>query len=71
MAFARVLNVDRTCLSRYESEKLGAPTRVINYCLARVAALGGSDSPASDIDRALLLAKEAVQSLERVQKVRK
>ncbi len=35
--FARLLGVDRTCLSRYERELLGAPTSVINYCLGEVA----------------------------------
>src|SRR2546427_3123093 len=28
--FAKLLGVDRSCLSRYEREQLGAPTSVIN-----------------------------------------
>ncbi len=35
--FAKTLGVDRTCLSRYERELLGAPVTVINFCLAEVA----------------------------------
>lgn len=67
-AFARLLKVDRTCLSRYESEKLGAPTKVINFCLERVAEMGDASLPSSDIERALALTKGAMQSLERATK---
>lgn len=66
--FARDLNIDRSCLCRYESEKLGAPPSVINHCLAEVAAMAASKLPEADIDRALLYSKNAVQSLERVKR---
>ncbi|WP_028231351.1 helix-turn-helix domain-containing protein [Paraburkholderia mimosarum] len=35
--FATVTGVHKSTLSRYESEKLGAPTHLINFCLARLA----------------------------------
>lgn len=45
-AFAKELGVDRTCLSRYESEKLGASTKVLNYCLRAIAAHAGQSEAA-------------------------
>lgn len=63
--FARALEVDRSCLSRYESEQLGAPTTVLNHCLRIVAGrLAGTDLAVSPVDRALRLAREAVVELE-------
>lgn len=64
--FAEVLGVDRTCLSRYESEKLGAPTRVLNYCLAAVAASLGEGASAP-IDRAHYHVRNAALALEELQ----
>jgi hypothetical protein len=57
-AFAKELGVDRTCLSRYESEKLGAPTKVLNYCLRAIAAHAASTEGG---DRPLELALEHVR----------
>lgn len=64
--FAKVLGVDRTCLSRYEGEKLGAPTSVLNYCLRAVAAHVGNDSPKQEqpLERVLRSAREVVAGLE-------
>jgi hypothetical protein len=65
-AFAKELGVDRTCLSRYESEKLGAPTKVLNHCLRAIAAQAGqSDAAAPPVDQALAHARQAVDFLER------
>lgn len=65
--FAKTLGVDRTCLSRYESEKLGAPTSVLNFCLRAIAARR-STALASDggVERALIHARQAVAILEDV-----
>ena len=64
-AFAKVLDVDRTCLSRYESEQLGAPTAVLNHCLRAIAAQhGGLGTDATPVERALQLARDAVRELE-------
>ena len=64
-AFAKILDVDRTCLSRYESEQLGAPTAVLNHCLRAIAAQqGGPGTEATPLDRALQLARDAVRELE-------
>ena len=66
--FAHLLGCDRSCLSRYEGESLGAPTGVINFCLKAVAAdipiKGGTSMP---IDTALRHAREAVAALESLQ----
>src|SRR5687768_10186726 len=51
--FAKRLGVDRSCLSRYEREQLGAPTAVLNYCLRTVAELHAGVEGASMIDQAL------------------
>ena len=64
-AFARRLGVDRSCLSRYESEQLGAPTSVLNFCLEQISAqLQPGNSPV--IQEALLLVRQAAEALERV-----
>lgn len=57
------LKVDKTCLSRYESGKLGAPVRVIDECLKIVAnSLVESSSPS--IESALEHARMTVKCLE-------
>jgi hypothetical protein len=64
--FARVLKVSRSCLSRYESEQLGAPTSVINYCLGAIAAqLSGQAANESPLDRALRLSRDTTRQLEK------
>jgi len=65
-AFAKELGVDRTCLSRYETERLGAPTKVLNYCLRAIAAHIGS-GPEEDrpVQQALEHVRQAVDFLER------
>lgn len=65
-AFARKLGVNKSSLSRYESEKIGAPTSVLNYCLQAVAnQMHGSQTSA--VQRALDLVRRAAQTLERVE----
>jgi DNA-binding XRE family transcriptional regulator len=66
LEFAKVLGVERSCLSRYESEKLGAPTKVLNYCLSAIAAQPGQSGTADHpVDQALAHARQAVDLLER------
>ena len=62
-AFAQKLGVTKSSLSRYENEKLGAPTKVLNYCLQAVANRneGGHSSA---IEHALALVRRAAQTLE-------
>ena len=65
-AFAKELGVDRTCLSRYEREKLGAPTKVLNACLRAIAAhagQGGADG--RPVEQALEHVRQAAGFLER------
>ena len=63
--FAQELGVDRSCLSRYENEQLGAPTSVLNHCLSAVASLVENEVPTtSSVQRALLHARQAVCELE-------
>lgn len=63
--FASRLGVDRSCLSRYENEVLGAPTAVLNTCLKMVAEkLSGKRAPGTEVERALLHARQAVAELE-------
>jgi hypothetical protein len=70
-AFAAKLGIDRSCLSRYESEKLGAPTAVINYCLSSLASvLNGTPPTNPGIEQALELAKRTVASLEEAARTR-
>jgi len=65
--FARALGVERSCLSRYESEALGAPTSVINHCLREFAeAAEMSASQNWPIDQALQHARATVQTLEQI-----
>lgn len=61
-----MLGVDRSCLSRYESERLGAPPSVITYCLREVGRqLAGSALESSSVVEALAHAREVVAALER------
>ncbi len=63
--FAQLLGCDRSCLSRYEREQLGAPPAVISQCLRIVAmsavARGGGPRP---YERALVQARRVVEELE-------
>src|SRR5688572_22208946 len=61
--FARELGVDRTCMSRYESEKLGAPTHVLNHCLRAIAARSEAAGAGGGLDVALTLARQTVEAL--------
>lgn len=63
-AFAKKLGVDRTSLSRYESEQIGAPTGVLNYCLKAVANQLQTGQT-SAVQRALMLVRRAADTLER------
>lgn len=64
--FARVLGVDRSCLSRYEREVLGAPPSVITACLRTVVQqLHAADPGTPNLSEALLNAREVVSALER------
>lgn len=63
-AFAEKLGVTKSSLSRYENEKLGAPTNVLNYCLRAVAnqlQVGHT----SAVEQALMLVRRAAETLER------
>lgn len=63
--FAQDLGCDRTCLSRYESETLGAPTAVINQCLRMIATrLEKSEVPVGQLSQALTKARQLVATLE-------
>lgn len=63
--FAKILKVDRSCLSRYEREQLGAPTTVINHCLGAIAAQMSSQLVETDpVRRALRLTIDATRELE-------
>lgn len=65
--FARSLGVDRSCLSRYENEALGAPTSVINACLRKVAQLSQiKDGDSPSLQRSISLAQELMIELETV-----
>lgn len=64
-AFALELQVEKSLLSRYESEKLGAPTSVINHCLSFLADAAASTTE-KPVDRALEFARRAVNELERI-----
>jgi len=64
--FAKELGVDKTCLSRYESEKLGAPTKVLNACLRAIAAHAGQgDAGVRPVEQALEHVRQAAEFLER------
>lgn len=66
--FSRLVGCDRSCLSRYESETLGAPPHVINRCLQIVASLlASAEHPLRPFERALTHARNAVAELELLQ----
>jgi DNA-binding XRE family transcriptional regulator len=63
--FAKTLGCDRSCLSRYENESLGAPTSVINFCLKAIAQeMPEQIAKGSPMDTAMRHAKEVVHALE-------
>jgi hypothetical protein len=65
--FARTLGCDRSCLSRYESESLGAPTSVINFCLKAISQeILQKTAMELPIDEAIRNAKKVVFTLERM-----
>jgi hypothetical protein len=69
--FARALGVDRSCLSRYEREVLGAPPSVINHCLAEISRLAGQrGAEPPSFDSALSSARELVRVLEQIGSVK-
>jgi DNA-binding XRE family transcriptional regulator len=62
--FAEQLGVNRSCLSRYEQEKLGAPVGVINKCLQIVSARIDAPENTSGVQRALMHVRHAATALE-------
>lgn len=66
--FAKRLGVDRSCLSRYEREQLGAPTSVLNYCLKAVAELHLDVENGSGVQLALAHVRRAADTLEQAAK---
>jgi predicted transcriptional regulator len=62
--FAMLLKVDKSCLSRYESGKLGAPVRVIDECLKIVASELSQSAGGPSITAALEHARMTVKCLE-------
>lgn len=66
--FSRALGCDRSCLSRYEKESLGAPPHVISRCLQIVAAqMATAEQSIKPFERALSHARHAVEELELLQ----
>lgn len=63
-AFAKELGVDRSCLSRYESEELGAPTSVINFCLTALARKAQAETVEPPLARAMGHVRLALVELE-------
>ena len=68
VAFARLLGIDRSCLSRYESEALGAPTSVVNYCLRAIAGVSQSGQAGGELGDVLINARRLVEQIERLQR---
>lgn len=63
--FAAAHGVAKSSLSRYEAEKLGAPTRLINDCLSQLAEFLVANPGAADgIKAALDNARRTVTLLE-------
>jgi hypothetical protein len=63
--FAAAHGVAKSSLSRYEAEKLGAPTRLINDCLSQLAGfLMAKPGAADGIKGALDNARKTVTLLE-------
>lgn len=67
-AFAEELGVDRSCWSRYENERLGAPVEVLNHCLRVVGEQHSRGNAESGIDSALRYARGTVVEIERLAK---
>lgn len=66
--FARLLGCDRSCLSRYEREVLGAPPHVISKCLQLVAAsLAGQRPQWQPFDKVISHVRQAMAELEQLQ----
>lgn len=66
--FARLLGCDRSCLSRYETQALGAPPHVISKCLQLVAVgLAGKRPQWQPFDKALAHVRQAMVELEQLQ----
>lgn len=64
-AFASELGVGPTALSKYEAERLGAPVKVLNQCLAIVASThAGGVTSATPLERALKHAESVVAELK-------
>lgn len=68
-SFARQLGVDRSCLSRYEQEKLGAPVVVLNECLRLLAEQLAGPPESTGIEQALSHVRLAAQALEQAAKI--
>lgn len=65
--FAREFRIDRSLLSRYENEKLGAPVEVITRCLEIVSdQLSGTATSGGLASTALFHARAAVTAIERL-----
>jgi len=62
--FATLLGVEKSCLSRYESGKLGAPTRVIDACLALIADSMDADMAPTAVQEALKYSRMVVSLLD-------
>ena len=63
--FAAAHGVNKSCLSRYESEKLGAPTHLINACLKQLAdSVSGRSHSSDGLEGALDNARRTVALLE-------
>lgn len=63
--FAARLGVDKSCMSRYESGKLGAPVKVIDYCLQELASqLETGNFERLRVTEALSFARRTVAALE-------
>lgn len=63
--FSRHLGIERSCLSRYERERLGVPVKVLNYCLGAIAAqISARLTPIQGIEQALAHARQTVSLLE-------
>ncbi|WP_082576704.1 helix-turn-helix transcriptional regulator [Acidovorax delafieldii] len=66
--FAKLLGCDRSCLSRYEREQLGASPMVIGRCLDIVAkSMRISGETPRPYERALVQARRVVAELERLE----
>ena len=67
--FARLAGVGRSALNKYEKEALGAPTKLLNYCLNKIARQMEASAPfSSRATKALAHARQAVDELEALTK---